>query len=73
MPLITEGNADVILARFADAKYFVKADLDKELADYLPALDLLTFQVDLGSMGDKTKRIRKLVDELASLLDLSGR
>ena len=72
MTLITEGNADVILARFADAKYFVKADLEKELADYLPALDLLTFQVDLGSMGDKTKRIRNLVDELASLLDLSG-
>jgi len=72
MPLITEGNADVILARFADAKYFVKADMDKELADYLPALDLLTFQVDLGSMGDKTKRIRKLIDELAPLLDLSG-
>ncbi len=72
MPLITEGNADVILARFADAKYFVKADLEKELADYLPALDLLTFQVDLGSMRDKTKRIRNLVDELASLLDLSG-
>ncbi len=72
LPLITEGNADVILARFADAKYFVKADLAKKLADYIPALDLLTFQVDLGSMGDKTKRIRKLVDELAALLDLSG-
>lgn len=71
MPLITEGNTDVILARFADARYFVKADLEKKLADYLPALNLLTFQVDLGSMGDKTKRIRNLVDELAPLLDLS--
>ncbi|HDN04582.1 MAG TPA: glycine--tRNA ligase subunit beta [Chloroflexi bacterium] len=71
MPMITEGNADVILARFADARYFVKADLEKKLADYLPALNLLTFQVDLGSMGDKTKRIRSLVDELAPLLDLS--
>ncbi len=71
MPVITEGNADVILARFADAKYFVKADLEKQLADYVSALDLLTFQVDLGSMGDKTKRIRNLVDELGSTLDLS--
>jgi len=69
--LITEGNADVILARFADARYFVKADLEKKLSDYLPDLNLLTFQVDLGSMGDKTKRIRNLVDELAPLLDLS--
>jgi len=71
LPLITQGNADVILARFADAKYFVKADQEKKLSDYLPALDLLTFQIDLGSMGDKTKRIRKLVDKLAPLLDLS--
>lgn len=70
LPLITQGNADVILARFADAKYFVKADQSKPLSAYLPALDTLTFQVDLGSMGDKTKRIRKLVDKLADLIDL---
>ena len=71
LPLITEGNADVILARFADAKYFVQADQEQALADYLPALDTLTFQVDLGSMGDKTKRIKKLVQELASTLGLT--
>ncbi len=69
LPIITEGNADVILARFADAKYFVKADQETKLTDYLPALDSLTFQVDLGSMGDKTKRVRSLIDELAPLVD----
>ncbi len=72
LPLITQGNADVILARFADAKYFVKEDQEKNLADYVPALDFLTFQVDLGSMGDKTTRIRSLVDEIAPLLGLSA-
>ncbi|MFV1950067.1 MAG: glycine--tRNA ligase subunit beta [Anaerolineales bacterium] len=71
LPLITQGNADVIRARFADAKYFVKDDQEKQLADYLPALDLLTFQVDLGSMGDKTKRIRILVDMIAPLVGLT--
>ncbi len=71
LPLITQGNTDVILARFADAKYFVKADREKPLADYLPALDTLTFQVDLGSMGDKTKRVRGLVDKLADLVGLA--
>jgi len=65
LPLITQGNTDVILARFADAEYFVRADRSKKLMEYLPALDLLTFQVDLGSMGDKTKRIRDLVDKIA--------
>jgi glycyl-tRNA synthetase len=71
LPLIIQGNADVILARFADAKYFVKADREKKLAAYLPALELLTFQVDLGSMGDKTKRIRTLVEAIAVRLDLT--
>jgi glycyl-tRNA synthetase len=71
LPLITQGNTDVILARFEDAEYFVKADKEKNLGEYLPALDLLTFQVDLGSMGDKTKRIRNLVDQIAPLVDLS--
>jgi len=71
LPLITQGNTDVILARFADAEYFVRADRSKKLKEYLPALDLLTFQVDLGSMGDKTKRIRNLVDKIAPLIELS--
>ncbi|MCJ7716564.1 MAG: glycine--tRNA ligase subunit beta [Anaerolineales bacterium] len=71
LSLITQGNADVILARFADAEYFVRADRSKKLEDYIPALDLLTFQVDLGSMGDKTQRIRNLVDKIAPLVELS--
>ena len=71
LPLITQGNTDVILARFADAEYFVRADRGKKLEEYLPALDSLTFQVDLGSMGDKTKRIRALVDKIAPLIELS--
>ena len=69
--LITQGNGDVIRARFTDAGYFVREDTKKALADYVPALDLLTFQVDLGSMRDKTKRISKLVDVLAPMLNLS--
>ena len=73
LPLITQGNTDVVLARFADAKYFVKADQEKSLEEYLPALDTLTFQVDLGSMGDKSKRIGKLVDKLAELIAMKGK
>jgi glycyl-tRNA synthetase len=70
LPLITQGNADVVLARFADADYFVQADQKKNLEEYLPDLDLMTFQVDLGSMGDKTKRITNLVKKITPLLDL---
>ena len=67
---VTQGNADVILARFADAEYFVRADLQRDLEEYLPDLELLTFQADLGSMRDKSRRIRELIEPIAEALDL---
>jgi glycyl-tRNA synthetase len=67
---VIQGNADVILARFADAEFFVRADLQRELEDYLPDLELLTFQADLGSMRDKSRRIARLVDPIAEALGL---
>ncbi len=70
LEIVTQGNEDVILARFADASYFVRADQKQPLQDYLPRLDLLTFQKDLGSMLEKSQRIRALVDDLAPLLAL---
>jgi glycyl-tRNA synthetase len=71
LDLVTQGNADVIRARFADASYFIRADLKKPLHEYLPRLNLLTFQKDLGSMLDKTHRLVALVEDLALILDLS--
>jgi glycyl-tRNA synthetase len=65
------GNEDVVRARFADAAYFVKEDLRTPLEDFVPRLDKLTFQADLGSMLDKTQRIGHLVGVLAPMIDLS--
>jgi len=65
------GNEDVVRARFADAAYFVKEDLKTPLEDFIPQLENLTFQTDLGSMLDKTQRIGHLVGVLSPMLDLS--
>jgi glycyl-tRNA synthetase len=65
------GNEDVVRARFADAAYFVKEDLKKPLEDFIPVLEKLTFQTDLGSMLDKTQRIGHLVGVLAPMFNLS--
>jgi glycyl-tRNA synthetase len=70
MPLVTEGNEHVIRARFADAYYFVREDFKSPLEEYLPRLKSLTFQVKLGSMLDKSRRIGALVEDLASMLGL---
>ena len=65
------GNEDVVRARFADAAYFVDEDLKTPLEDFVPQLDKLTFQADLGSILDKTHRIGHLVGVLAPMLNLS--
>ncbi|HFC09844.1 MAG TPA: glycine--tRNA ligase subunit beta [Chloroflexi bacterium] len=70
-PEIVQGNEDVIRARFADAAYFIREDRRHKLEDFLPKLKTLTFQADLGSMWDKTQRIRTLVDDLAPMLGLN--
>ncbi len=71
LELIIEGNEHVIHARFADAAFFISEDLKRSLAAYLPQLDSLTFQTELGSMLDKTHRIQRLVIDLASQIGLS--
>jgi glycyl-tRNA synthetase len=69
--LITEGNQQVIRARFADADFFVRDDLKHKLEDFLPRLGTLVFQTGLGSMLDKSQRITALVDQLAPDLVLN--
>lgn len=66
------GNESVVRARFADAAYFVRQDVQQPLEKYLPRLDTITFQGKLGSILDKVKRIEALVDPLGSQLRLES-
>jgi len=72
LDMVTHGNEQVILARFADAEFFYKNDVKRPLIDFLPELDKLTFQFKLGSMLDKTRRLEKLVPIVAEMLGLDG-
>ncbi|HJS28980.1 MAG TPA: glycine--tRNA ligase subunit beta [Anaerolineales bacterium] len=68
---VAQGNEDVIRARFADAAFFIQNDRRHALGEYLADLDSLMFQKDLGSMGDKARRIRRLTETLAEAAGLS--
>ena len=68
---VTAGNEHVLRARFADADYFYGKDTGQPLSAFLPRLETLTFQVDLGSMLDKVHRLERLASQVAHLLDLS--
>lgn len=65
---VVTGNERVVRPRLTDALFFWEQDRKKPLADYAAALDKVTFQKDLGSTGDKVRRITKLAVHIASQL-----
>lgn len=71
LDIVRHGNEEVLRARFADADFFYQADTGKPLEDFLLRLDTLTFQEQLGSVLDKTKRLEKLTPRLSDMLGLS--
>ena len=72
LDLVRQGNEHVVRARFADANFFVRADLKHRLEDFRPRLNTLIFQKNLGSMLDKSGCIEKLVDEFIPMLGLAA-
>src|SRR5581483_10454521 len=69
--LVTQGYEDVLRARFADALYFYRQDLQRPLADFVPELAQLTFLEGLGSLLDKIQRLEALAPAVARSLGLA--
>ena len=63
---VRAGNERVVRPRLADAAFFLEQDRRQPLAARLPALDAVTFQLQLGSLGDKTRRVRELAADIAA-------
>jgi glycyl-tRNA synthetase len=70
--IVRRGNENVLRARYADAEFFFKADTSKKLEEFLPRLDTLTFQEQLGSMLDKSKRLETLAPQIGERLQLTA-
>ena len=68
--IVRHGNQEVVRARFADAAFFWQTDTREKLEAFLPRLHTLTFQEQLGSMLDKTRRLEQLVPHLCQVLAL---
>lgn len=67
---VIKGNERVINARLSDAAFFFNKDQKMPLADRLSHLDPVLFQKQLGSMGDKTRRIASLAKTIAKKMGL---
>ena len=70
--LIRHGNERVLRARFNDARFFWQTDQKRSLLERLDSLKTVTFQRDLGSYYDKTRRVQRLCSWLSEIIKQSG-
>jgi glycyl-tRNA synthetase beta chain len=70
--LIRHGNERVLRARFNDARFFWETDQKIPLRDRVSMLKSVTFQKDLGSYYDKTRRVQKLGSLICETIRSAG-
>lgn len=68
---VIAGNNHVITARLADACFFYDQDCKVSLANHASKLSNMTYQKQLGSMLDKTNRLKKYVQLFANQLSVN--
>ncbi|MFP4256668.1 MAG: glycine--tRNA ligase subunit beta [Desulfobacterales bacterium] len=69
MSVVAKGHERVLRARLEDARFFYHTDLKTSLDQRLESLKSVVFQAELGSVYDKTMRIRELGRQLGSVMD----
>jgi len=65
---VIEGNEKVIRPRLADAKFFYDSDCKNSLESYIEKLKKIVFQNKLGSLYDKSERVKNLSGSIAKAL-----
>jgi glycyl-tRNA synthetase beta chain len=70
--IIRHGHERVLRARFNDARFFWESDQKHPLRERALWLKKVTFQKDLGSYYEKTRRVQRLASWLSELLKQSG-
>ena len=68
---VISGNEKVIRPRLADAKFFYDLDCKHSLSSKAKKLGEVVFQHQLGSLLDKTLRIKSLASSIANLLAIN--
>jgi len=62
---VVAGNERVVRPRLSDADFFWTTDRKQRLEERYESLRKVTFQAQLGSLHDKTERVRTLAAEIA--------
>lgn len=72
LDVIAKGNEKVLRARLSDAKFFYEEDQRLEIKDALSKLESIVFHEEIGTVGDKVRRIRRIADQIGEALQISG-
>jgi glycyl-tRNA synthetase beta chain len=67
---VAKGNEKVLRARLQDARFFYQEDQKMSIQNALNRLETIVFHEELGSIGDKVRRIVAISNALAQLLHL---
>src|SRR5580700_5596252 len=70
--IIRHGHERVLRARFNDARFFWQTDQKHPLRERTAWLKHVTFQKDLGTYYEKTKRVQRLCSWLCEIIRHSG-
>ena len=70
--IIRHGHERVLRARFNDARFFWQTDQKHPLRERTVRLKNVTFQKDLGSYYEKTKRVQRLCSWLCEIIRQKG-
>ena len=70
--VIRHGHERVLRARFNDARFFWQTDQKHPLRERTTWLKHVTFQKDLGSYYEKTKRVQRLCSWLCEIIRQNG-
>lgn len=69
--VIREGNKRVVIARLSDAQFFWQIDKTKNLIKQISKLKEIIFFEKIGTIYDKTQRLRKLAAILSDQLNIN--
>lgn len=69
---VIHGNERVLRARLSDAAFFYESDKKEALIDRVARLKPIVYQAKLGTLYEKTERVRKLATAIAKKLKASS-
>lgn len=70
---VRKGYERVIRPRLADARFFLEQDKKKPLDSLIPLLDRVIFQKEIGTVGDKSRRMSIISEKIGDILSLSSK